>query len=162
MPFGVPNQTVPSALSRIDATVFDASPCDVPNVLNTPLLEPTDATAERASPHCTVARLVHGVNTVLRESIGLGEAVCREGSARGRSHPRQSAALPADPHLGTCAGNRIDHVVIQSGDADALDCPVVQQVQATAGWRDPYALCGVDVDRARLLRQAALEPSSPS
>src|SRR4030095_912200 len=37
-PLGVANHSVPSAASRMDATVFDASPSAVVNVVNTPSL----------------------------------------------------------------------------------------------------------------------------
>ena len=120
------------------------------------VLEPARAAAQRAGPHRAVTRLMNRVHAVLSQPVGLRQALRRERCVPVRPQPRQSATLPADPHVVAGAGNRIHHVVAQSRLIDLPDLPVPHPVEPARRRGEPDALCRIDVDRPHAVGRQAL------
>src|ERR1700748_1216699 len=68
-----------------------------------------DASAQRAGPYRSIAALMNRVDTVLRESVGLGIGFGRY-CLRVDDQMRKSTMLSSEPHIICAACNGIDDI----------------------------------------------------
>src|SRR5262249_2078365 len=109
-----------------------------------------DTAAQRSRPYRSIAASIHGINTVLSESIGLRISPACHGPVS-KLQMCEPNALAPDPHAIRVAADGIDDVIGWDPGCNRLDTTILEGVQPTLSWSEPCATLPVNVNGSTVL-----------